>query len=186
MAKGGKREDPAPAALAASPSHLLHGALQRALDLYAEGAAPGAPTQRQYAVLAAAAERDGLTQTELVLATGIDRSTLAELVGRMKAKGLLARERSPRDARANAVSLTEAGRAALAEASLRAAAADRALLALLPRGKRDAFVRMLGLLASAGEVSGYAVWGRGRTLRPARPEERNNERAGKGARAAAA
>ena len=36
-----------------SPSHLLHRALQRALDIYAETSGPTAVTQRQYAVLAA-------------------------------------------------------------------------------------------------------------------------------------
>ena len=43
-----------------SPSHLLHRALQRALDIYAETAGPTAVTQRQFAVLAAVAAREGL------------------------------------------------------------------------------------------------------------------------------
>src|SRR5215469_17566675 len=97
-----------------SPSHLLHRALQRALDVYAETAGPTAVTQRQYAVLSAVAMREGLTQADLVRATGIDRSTLAELVARMLGKGLLARERSNEDGRANTVSLTDKGRTALA------------------------------------------------------------------------
>ena len=83
---------------------------------------------------------EGLTQTGLVKATGIDRSTLAELVARMIAKGLLERERSSVDARANAVHLTDAGRAALEAAGPRAQAADEALLKLLPSGKRDGFL----------------------------------------------
>jgi len=84
-----------------SPSHLMHRALQRALDIYAEACGPDAPTQRQYAVLASVSAREGLTQADLVKATGIDRSTLADLVARMMAKGLLARERSSEDGRAN-------------------------------------------------------------------------------------
>ena len=48
-------------------------------------------------------------QTDLVRATGIDRSTLADLVARMTTKGLLERERSTIDARAKAVKLSEAG-----------------------------------------------------------------------------
>ena len=68
-----------------SPSHLLHRALQLALDLYAVETGPGAVTQRQYAVLAAVAEHEGLTQTDLVRATGIDRSTLADMIAWAKA-----------------------------------------------------------------------------------------------------
>jgi DNA-binding MarR family transcriptional regulator len=104
------------AALEQSPSHLLHRALQRALDIYAEEFGDGGVTQRQFAVLAAADERAGATQADLVRITGIDRSTLADMARRMIGKGLLERERSNLDARANAVRLTEAGRAARAEA----------------------------------------------------------------------
>ncbi|HTI68129.1 MAG TPA: MarR family winged helix-turn-helix transcriptional regulator [Caulobacteraceae bacterium] len=151
MAKAGKRGGDAVDALERSPSHLLHRALQLALDLYAEEAAPGAPTQRQYAVLSAVAARDGLTQTDLVRATGIDRSTLADLVARMIGKGLLSRERSSADGRANAVHLSEPGREALAQAAPRAHAADQRILACLPKSKREGFVTVLALLAGAGE-----------------------------------
>jgi DNA-binding MarR family transcriptional regulator len=150
MSKAGKRSGDAVDALERSPSHLLHRALQLALDLYAEEAAPGAPTQRQYAVLSAVAAREGLTQTDLVRATGIDRSTLADLVARMIGKGLLARERSTSDGRANAVHLSEKGQEALNEAQPRATAADQRILACLPKGKRDSFVDALHILARAG------------------------------------
>ena len=46
-------------ALDRSPSHLLHRAVQLALDIYAEELGAGAVTQRQYAVLAAAARPTG-------------------------------------------------------------------------------------------------------------------------------
>ncbi len=131
-----------------SPSHLLHRALQKALDIYAETAGPTAVTQRQFAVLAAVAAREGLTQADLVRATGIDRSTLAELVARMLGKGLLDRERSNEDGRANTVSLTEKGRTALAEAEPRAHAADQAILKLIPSGKRGGFLAALRSLAA--------------------------------------
>lgn len=151
MSKAGKRSGDAVDALERSPSHLLHRALQLALDLYAEEAAAGAPTQRQYAVLSAVAVREGLTQTDLVRATGIDRSTLADLVARMIGKGLLVRERSTSDGRANAVHLSEKGQAALNEAQPRAGAADQRILATLPKGKRDSFVEALHILARAGD-----------------------------------
>ncbi len=131
-----------------SPSHLLHRALQRALDIYAETAGPTAVTQRQYAVLAAVSVREGLTQADLVRSTGIDRSTLAELVARMLGKGLIARERSNEDGRANTVSLTDKGKSALGEAQPRADAADEAILKLIPSGKRGGFLAGLRALSA--------------------------------------
>ena len=137
------------AALDRSPSHLLHRALQLALDIYAEEIGPGSLTQRQYAVLSAVAAKEGCTQSELVRATGIDRSTLAELVARLIGKNLLARERSAVDARANTVSLTDEGRAAVAQTAPRVAVADERILALMPSGKRDAFLKTLRDLSKA-------------------------------------
>jgi DNA-binding MarR family transcriptional regulator len=139
------------AALEQSPSHLLHRALQRALDIYAEEFGEGGVTQRQFAVLAAADEREGATQADLVRITGIDRSTLADMARRMIGKGLLERERSNLDARANAVRLTEAGRAALVEARPKMSAADARLLKLISGGgRRTTFVSLLRDLAHAG------------------------------------
>ena len=136
------------AALDQSPSHLLHRALQRALDIYAEAFGESAITQRQFAVLAAAEERVGATQADLVRITGIDRSTLADLVRRMIGKGLLERERSNIDARANAVRLTDSGREVLAQAWPKMAAADVKLLKLISgHGRRATFVSVLRDLA---------------------------------------
>ena len=144
------------AGLDRSPSHLLHRALQLALDIYAEETGTGALTQRQFAVLSAVMAKEGCTQSELVRATGIDRSTLAELVARLIGKDLLARERSTLDARANTVRLTDAGRAAVTEAAPKVAEADSRILALVPGAKRDAFIKTLRDMARAagkGEAS---------------------------------
>ena len=132
------------AALEHSPSHLLHRALQRALDIYVEEFGESGVTQRQFAVLAAADEREGATQADLVRITGIDRSTLADMARRMIAKGLLERERSNVDARANAVRLTDAGREALADARPKMAAADARLMKLISGGgHRATFLSLL-------------------------------------------
>jgi len=136
--------------LGTSVTHLLHRSLQLALDLHAE-TGPAEITQRQYTVLAAAAAVDGQTQNDLVRATGIDRSTLADLVARMLAKGLLERQRSATDARANTVRLSEAGRRALSESAGPAAAADEKLLSYLPAKKREGFLKALGVLAGAAD-----------------------------------
>jgi DNA-binding MarR family transcriptional regulator len=138
-------------ALDKSPSHLLHRALQLALDIYVEELGAGGITQRQFAVLSAVEADEGLTQTDLVRITGIDRSTLADMAARMIAKGLLERERSASDARANAVRLTQAGRETLDEARPKMAAADARLMRLLSATKREALVSSLRDLIHAGE-----------------------------------
>lgn len=149
--KAGKKLDSSKI-LERSPSHLLHRALQVALDIYAEEIGPDAVTQRQYAVLAAVAAHEGLTQTDLVKTTGIDRSTLADLVARMIGKSLLGRQRSAADARANTVRLTDEGREALNLAAPRVAAADERILKLLPARKRDAFLDLLKAMSHAAEA----------------------------------
>jgi DNA-binding MarR family transcriptional regulator len=154
MAKGKSKAGPADEGpLDASPSHLLHRVLQLALDIYAEETGAGAITQRQFAVLTAVARNEGLTQTDLVKATGIDRSTLADMVARMITKGLLERERSSLDARANTVRLTDQGRAELDAAGPKVDAADRRILALLPQGKRDSFLNVLRAMTRRAEAA---------------------------------
>jgi hypothetical protein len=73
------------------------------------------------------------------------------MAARMIAKGLLERQRSESDARANAVSLTEAGRLVLAETTPKMAAADARLLKLVSGGKRETLVNVLRDLIAAGE-----------------------------------
>jgi DNA-binding MarR family transcriptional regulator len=136
--------------LARSPSHLLHKVLQLALDIYAEETGKGALTQRQYAVLAAASTVDGASQTDLVRMTGIDRSTLADMVARMIEKGWLARERSKTDARAKTVRLTDKGANALKEIAPKVQAADERIMANLVASRRSGFISALGALADIG------------------------------------
>ena len=99
--------------LARSPIHLLHRAGQCAGDIFHAEMKVDGLTPRQLAVLVTVAQNEGLSQTGLVERTGIDRSTLADIVRRMQRKGLLQRRRTKEDARAYAVKLTDEGRKAL-------------------------------------------------------------------------
>jgi DNA-binding MarR family transcriptional regulator len=92
-----------------SASHLLHRAEQSATDIFSRIAPAGLLTPRQFAILAAIEANQGLSQTGLVENTGIDRSTLADIIRRMLDKGLIKRERTADDARAYAVHLTRKG-----------------------------------------------------------------------------
>jgi MarR family transcriptional regulator, temperature-dependent positive regulator of motility len=140
---------PQDAPLRMSLSHLLHRAQQVATDRFSAATGEGGLTLRQYAVLAAAAAKPGLSQSDLVSETGIDRSTLAEMVARMTKKGLLERNRSQTDARANSVSIAAEGVALLEAARPLAESVDAALLELLPKARRDGFLDLLGRFVEA-------------------------------------
>ncbi len=139
MAKGGKDLD-------RSAMHLLHRAGQCAADIFASEARKSGLTPRQYAVLMVVAEEEGLTQTGLVERTGIDRSTLADIVARLLGRGLIQRRRAKDDARAYAIKLSPQGAKALREAQPGAAAVDQKLLANLPASKRQDFLDSLSLI----------------------------------------
>ncbi len=143
--------------LANSPGHLLHRAQQFASDQFAEASGGVQITQRQFAVLCAVNEQEGLTQTQLVQATGIDRSTLAELVSRMASKGLLIREKAAGDARANAVRFTDTGRELFNSAIAGAKAADHAILGALPKNKRASFAEALIRISRASDLGAEAA-----------------------------
>lgn len=125
-----------------SPIHLLHRASQCASDIFQEEIA-GELTPRQFAILVAVAQNEGLSQTDLVEKTGIDRSTLADVVRRMLKKGLLQRRRTREDARAYAVKLTEEGWRTLKRAEPLARRADEKLLSLLSASERGRFLKGL-------------------------------------------
>lgn len=139
-----------PFRVAASASHLLHRAEQLAVERFAH-LVGDTLTLRQFAVLAAIAEKPGLSQSELVRATGVDRSTLADMVSRMEKRGWITRTAAPLDARAQSVRLAAPGTALLAAATQHARAADAAILDLLPRTKRRTFLNILMKLAKLSD-----------------------------------
>ncbi|MEL6291477.1 MAG: MarR family winged helix-turn-helix transcriptional regulator [Pseudomonadota bacterium] len=127
---------------------LLHRAEQRAKALFAQEARDMGLTLRQVAILEAIESGGTIIQSEIVQRTGIDRSTVTELMGRMDARGLVTRERDSRDARAYLVTVTEQGRDQLMRAREAANRASDAFVAQLPRRDRDQFFEALRQLAS--------------------------------------
>ena len=152
--------------LETSAVHLLHRAGQRAGDIFADEMSKVKLTPRQYAVLVSVAEQEGLSQTGLVDRTGIDRSTLADIIRRMLRKGLLQRKRTKEDARAYSVRLTEEGRQLLEAAAPGASRSEERLLAALPREQRDSFLLALATIVKSMGVSEGTAAARGEMLDP--------------------
>ncbi|MCI5045407.1 MAG: MarR family transcriptional regulator [Aquisalinus sp.] len=132
-----------------SPGHLIRRAQQYSYDLYAKEVGKTGPTPRQFAVLHTVSEDEGLSQTDLVRKTGIDRSTLADMISRLIKKGYLARQRTKTDARANSVKLTAAGKKVLNSATAKVVKAETAALNVLPKTQQAAFMKALATYAEA-------------------------------------
>ena len=146
----GRRSGGVNFSLADAPGHLLRRAQQYAFDVYAKEVGASGLTPRQFAVLLTVDQNEGLSQTDLVRLTGIDRSTLADMISRMLKKDLLRRRRTDDDARANSVSITSSGKRALGAVLSRVRKAEDKVLAPLPSGRRSDFLKMLTVIAEAG------------------------------------
>lgn len=131
-----------------SPSHLLKRAAQFSTHLYMEEVGKSGLTHRQFTVLLAVDSNDGKSQTDLVKLTGIDRSTLADLVARLLSQGYLQRRRTKDDGRTNAIRITPIGKKALKTAQPGADEVDRQLLSLVPSSERKALLDSLAVLAA--------------------------------------
>ena len=99
-------------------------------------------------MLLAVDSNDGKSQTDLVKLTGIDRSTLADLVARLLAQGYLQRKRTKDDGRTNAIRITAVGKKMLKMAHPGADEVDRQLLSLVPSADRKSFLDTLAVLAT--------------------------------------
>jgi DNA-binding MarR family transcriptional regulator len=129
-------------------SHLLKRAVQYSVHLYMDEVGKSGLTHRQFTVLSAVDTHDGKSQTELVKMTGIDRSTLADLVARLIEQGYLQRKRTKEDARTNSIRLTPVGKKTLKAAQSGAEDVDKKLLASFAGSDRRTLTECLGHLAS--------------------------------------
>lgn len=152
--------------LTRSPYHLLKRASQYAATVYMDAVGRTGLTQRQFAVLTAADQNEGASQAELVRLTGIDRSTLANIIARLTAQRYVQARRGRDDGRTNAVRLTAAGRRALKAAEPGASEVDKELLAAIPPRNRKSFLDALTSLALRLEAVEEPPPRKPRTARP--------------------
>lgn len=126
-----------------SATHLLHRAGQHAEEMFARATGDLGITARQFVVLAAIDGLDRPSQTTLCETSGIDRSTLADIVRRLEMRGLIHRERTKTDARMYAVSVTDEGRSLLMRAAPIAVEVERELLAQFSDAEQENFKSLL-------------------------------------------
>lgn len=139
------------AAGATSILHMLHRASQYSEDLFAKSSGTTDLTARQMIVLEAVASEDKPSQTAICAKSGIDRSTLADMVRRLIEKGLLARKRTKEDARRYAVRLTDEGRKVLDRELSRFQDVDKQIMTVLAPQQRQEFAASLQRILEASE-----------------------------------
>ena len=122
---------------------LLHRANQIATERFDRELGDRNLTPRQVQVLAALNVNEGASQTQIVDVTGIDRSTLADIVRRLLKHGLVRRRRTKEDARAYAVHLTDDGRRTLAASLPVLERLEKSLIAALSVDTRAEFLGSL-------------------------------------------
>lgn len=136
------------------PSHLLRRAHFKAEELFASTFRDEGVTPRQKATLVLLYQEPGMSQNALAERLAMDRNTVAEMVRRMAASGLIRRTPAPDDARANQLFLAQAGATLLDSVMPRDAAVDEALLARLPPEYRPLFLKCLRLIVEHGSDRG--------------------------------
>ncbi|MEQ1716919.1 MAG: MarR family transcriptional regulator [Hyphomicrobium sp.] len=135
-----------------STIHLLHRAGQLVDEAFLTALGRDGITARQFIVLSIVAREDNPSQTTICELSGIDRSTLADIVRRLVSRGLLARKRTREDARRYAVRITDAGQKALDVALGVARDVDDTVLGVLPSALRQDFENALRLMVEKLQV----------------------------------
>jgi DNA-binding MarR family transcriptional regulator len=136
-----------------APGHLLRRNHQRSYEIFARHVGDDV-TRQQIALLIALAKGPGSSQRELVEATGIDKSTLKEMLGRMVQRGWVSRERDPEDSRAWTMRIMPGGEALLLDRIDAVVAAQREIVAPLPEEDREIFLRSLRILIGLDGAGG--------------------------------
>ena len=102
----------------------------------------------RFALLTLIGQNPGISQTELGRANGRDKSTLTPALDDLERRSLVRRERLPADRRSYALTLTDAGQAALVELTLCAARHEQNLDRIIGAKERAKFVKVLKRIAS--------------------------------------
>jgi MarR family transcriptional regulator, lower aerobic nicotinate degradation pathway regulator len=144
----------APVDLGDLPGHYIRRLQQIAVAVFLQETESSGITPVQYAALQTVANVPGVDQRTLARTIGLDTSTIAAVIDRLEARGLMQRSASPDDRRVRLLSLTPDGREALQAVLPAMQRAQERILEPLPVAERAEFMRMLRtLVATNNELS---------------------------------
>jgi DNA-binding MarR family transcriptional regulator len=141
--------DAPPVDLDKLPGHQIRRLHQIAVAIFLQETDGMGITPVQFAALQAVADRRGIDQRTLARTIGLDTSTVAGVVDRLEARGLMQRNASPDDRRVRLLTATAEGVALLADVVPGMLRAQERMLSPLPKSERKQFMRMLDVLVSS-------------------------------------
>jgi DNA-binding MarR family transcriptional regulator len=128
--------------------HQLHG------SLFLEETRDFSITPVQYSLMTALARKGEIDQITLALEIGLERTSVAEVIPRLEARGLLTRRQSPIDKRVKLVKLTRKGRTLVEKMEPAVQRAHQRTVEAIPEEERDQFLLNLIRLVEAGNSYG--------------------------------
>lgn len=135
--------------LDALPGHYIRRLQQIAVAIFMQETADSGVTPVQYAALQAIANTPSLDQRTLAGAIGFDTSTIAGVIDRLQARGLVERHASSEDRRVRRLTLTDDGTTLLAAVQPAMWRTQQRILEPLPAAEQADFMRMLTRLVEA-------------------------------------
>jgi DNA-binding MarR family transcriptional regulator len=136
------------------PGYLIRRLHQIHIALFLEECKSAKLTPVQYGLLTALSIRGELDQISLAEELGLDRTTAAEVLTRLQARGLVSRKPNPLDRRAKLARITRRGRALTAAMFGAMQRAQDRLCAPLSQKERDVFMATLVRLIEANNRYG--------------------------------
>ncbi|MFF8841695.1 MarR family winged helix-turn-helix transcriptional regulator [Streptomyces sp. NPDC015127] len=136
--------------LSSHPGHLAR-RLQQAHHLLWTSMVSEEITSPQFAVLNALVDGPGLDQRTVGDRVGLDRSTVAEVVGRLCRRGLVDKVRDAQDGRRSLLRPTDEGARVHERIARRAARMNQVFLAPLTAAEQDTFLTLLRRVSDAAE-----------------------------------
>jgi DNA-binding MarR family transcriptional regulator len=150
------------------PGYLVRRLHQIHSALWAEECKPFNITPVQYGLMTALLYYPNSDQASLGLEIGIDRTNVADVLGRLAERGLVQRTQGTRDRRTMLARLTPAGEALTKKMHASMQRAQERLLAPLPEGERAQFIAQLTILIDENESSPAATGAAPRLRSPTR------------------
>ena len=131
------------------PGHYIRRLQQIAVAIFLQETEAHGLTPVQFAALSKVDQNPGIDQRTLAGSIGLDTSTIAGVIDRLEARGLMQRNASPQDRRVRLLSLTADGQALLKATEPDMLKAQQRILEPLPPAERELFMGMLRKLVSA-------------------------------------
>lgn len=131
------------------PGHSARRVHQLAVALFVQEVGDLNLTPVQYSSLQTICNEPGIDQKTLANTIGYDTSTIAGVIDRLEARGLVLRNVSPNDRRVRLITPTEQGRKTLAAVVPRMLKSQDRLLDPLSKTEKKEFLRLMKILIDA-------------------------------------